>query len=245
MEKKVNVKKILKTTANVLLTIFIVLCVIGIFFTISSKKSGDDASTIFGVQFRTVLTSSMEKCDEFDASGYDIKDIPVDSLVVVKTVPTEKEKAYEFYKSLEVGDVLTFKYVYETQLTITHRIIEIKEIDGGFIIKLQGDNRTDKQGGLVQTINTSIDSTNYVIGKVVAKSYAIGLFLTAVKSPVGIICIIIIPSLILVVLEVIKIVGIVNSDKKKKIEEELSELEELRLKVKQLEEENSNLESET
>ena len=244
MEKKVNVKKILTTVANVVLTIFIVLCIIGIFFSISAKKSGDDAVTIFGMQMRTVLSPSMEKCEEFDASEYDVKDIPVNSLVFVKTVPTDKEEAYEFYESLEVGDVLTFKYVYDTQLTITHRIIEIEEIEGGFIIKLQGDNRTDEQGGLVQTINTSTDSLNYVIGKVEGQSYALGLFLTALKSPLGIIFIIILPSVIVIIMEIIKIVGIVNADKKKKIKEDLSELELLREKLKQLESEKENAQKE-
>ena len=244
MEKKVNVKKILKIAINVLLYVFIAFCVVGIFFSISAKKSGDDATTIFGMQMRTVLSPSMEECDEFDASGYDIKDIPVNSVVFIKTVPTDKEKAYEFYKGLEVGDVLTFKYVYDRQVTITHRIIEKEEIDGGFIIKLQGDNRTDEQGGLVQTINTAIDSPNYVIGKVVGKSYALGLFLTALKSPIGIIFIVILPSIIVIILEVIKIVGLLNGDKKKKLKEDLSELEMLRQKLKEIEAEKENTETE-
>lgn len=243
MSKKETVKKVLSIIANVALTVFVVFCVFGIFFSITAKKSGEDASTIFGMQIRTVLSPSMEKCAEFDASGYEIKDIKVNSLVFIKTVPTDKEDAYEFYKSLEVGDVLTFKYVYERQLTITHRIIGIEEIDGGFKIELQGDNRTDEQGGLVQTIDTSIESTNYVIGKVVGKSYAIGLFLTVLKSPIGIIFIIILPSVILIVLEIIKIVGVINGDKKKKIQEDLSELEMLREKLKQIEAEKENSET--
>lgn len=243
MNKKSTLKKVLSITLSVILYVFIALCLVGIFFSVTAKKRGDDAVTVFGMQMRTVLSPSMEKCDEFDASGYEIKDIPVNSVVFIKTVPTNEQEAYEFYKDLEVNDVLTFKYVYDRQLTITHRIIEKEAIDGGFIIKLQGDNRTSEDGGLVQTINTAIDSPNYVIGKVVGKSYAFGLFLTALKSPIGIIFIVILPSIIVIVLEIIKIVEIVNGDKKKKLKEDLSELEMLRQKLKQIEGEKENSEA--
>ena len=68
----------------------------------------DGAVNFFGYEMRTVLSDSMEKCDETDVSGFEIKDIPVKSLVFTETVPTG-EAAEEWYANLKVGDVLTFK----------------------------------------------------------------------------------------------------------------------------------------
>jgi hypothetical protein len=138
MSKKNVVKKVFKIVSNVALYLFIALCVFGVVLSVSAKKKGEDASTIFGYQMRFVLTESMEKCDQTDVSDYKIKQIRQKSLIFVKTMPTDPNEQDEFYRDLKVGDVLTFKYVYASQVTITHRIVEIYEKPtGGFIIHLE------------------------------------------------------------------------------------------------------------
>ena len=84
---------------------------------------------------------------------------------------------------------MTFKYVYARQETITHRITEITEKPaGGYVIKLEGDNKNSDTETLAQTIDTSLaDSPNYVVGKVTGQSYVLGLLITALKSPVGLV----------------------------------------------------------
>ena len=241
MGKVQLLKKIGKVTANVLLYVFIAVCVLGIFMTVSSKKSGDDATTLFGMQMRLVLTESMEKCEETDVSGYDIKDIPKDSMVFVDIVPEDPDEAAEWYADLKIGDVLTFKYVYVKQVTITHRITGIRANgDGGYTIRLEGDNKNSDSETLVQEINTSKkNSPNYVIGKVTGQSKLLGSVVSAMKSPIGMILIVILPSLIIVVMELFKIANMFTADKKKKEREELerkqNELDELKRRLAELE----------
>ena len=241
MDQNKKLKTVLNIISNVVLYCFIFVCLVGVILTITAKKDADGTATVLGTQIRTVISPSMEKCELTDVSGYKIKDIPVNSLVFIQVVPTDADKAADWYDDLKVGDVLTFKYVYTRQETITHRITAIKEKPtGGYIIELEGDNKNSDNKTLTQVIDTSIaDSPNYVIGKVTGQSYLIGLFITALKSPLGLIFIVIVPSLIIMTLEIIKIIRMYNDEKKKKDQEEKdqqqSELDELRRRLAELE----------
>ncbi len=237
MKTNKKVKKVLNIVSNVVLYMFIIVCILGVIITIMSKKDEDGTATMFGIQMRSVISPSMEECELTDVSKFEIKSIRTKAIVFISVVPEDETAKNEFYKSLKEGDVLTFKYTYITQEVITHRIIDIKENGvGGYIIQLAGDNKNVEDGVLIQTINTSdTASTNYVIGKVVGQSYAFGVFIWALSTPVGLICIVILPSLIIVVIEIIRIVNIVMAGKKKKLAKEREELEELREKLKLLE----------
>ena len=243
MKDNPKLKKILNIVSNVLLYTFIAICIVGVILTITAKKDADGTATIFGMQMRVVISPSMEKCDKTDVSGYDIKDIPVNSLVFIETVPEDKAKADAWYDALEEGDVLTFKYVYTRQETITHRITKIEKTNSGYIIELEGDNKNSDSGVLTQVIDTSDDSYNYVIGKVVGQSYPIGLFLSALKTPLGLILIVIIPAMAIMIFEVVKIIKMYSDEKKKKDEDEKAqqqnELDELRRRLAELESDKS------
>jgi hypothetical protein len=198
-----------------------------------------------GYQMRIVTSESMAKSEFTDVSGYEIKDIPLRSMVFVQVVPDDVDEAEQWYRDLKVGDVLTFRYVYTTQVTITHRITSIREKEtGGFIIELAGDNKNADDSQMVQTIDTSIeDSTNYVIGKVTGQAYLFGVIMSFLMQPVAIVLLIIIPCIIIMVMEILKIFSLVNSDKKNKELEEIkkkdSELDELRRKLAELEKKTS------
>lgn len=241
MEKTQVIKKVGKIAANTLLYIFIAVCLFSVILTISSKKHADGTATIFGKQMRSVLSPSMEKCEATDVSDYEIKDIPTGSMVFIEVVPEDPEEAAQWYAHLKIGDVLTFKYVYVKQETITHRITGIRQNpDGGYTIRLEGDNKNSDSDTLTQTINTSEkNSPNYVIGKVTGQSYLLGLFVKTMKSPAGLICIVIIPSLIIVILEILKIIKLLGADNRKKEQEEkertANELDELRRRLAEYE----------
>lgn len=245
MQKTKVLKKAFKIAADVVLYAFILLCLFSVILTITAKKSSDGAATIFGQQMRYVQTESMAKNEEtYDRiSQYEIKDIPIYSMVFIEVVPEDKTEAEKWYDELEVGDVLTFKYVYVRQETITHRLIK-KEANGngGWILTLDGDNKSEGAESSVQVINTSDDpdtAQNYVIGKVVGTNYLFGLFITTLKHPAGIVCLIILPALLILFFEVFKVSRLINADKKKKDNEEkkkqLAELEELRQRLAELE----------
>lgn len=229
------IKKIFKITSDILLYCFIFLGLITIIITLSSKKDIDGATNIFNYQLRLVITDSMAKCSETNVSKYKIKSIPKNSLVLIKKIKDND------YKKIKEGDVLTFRYLYTEQVTITHRVKSIVEKDtGGYIIELVGDNKTGESELLVQTIDTSIEeSPNYIIGEVVYTSIIIGFILNMLKSSLGIVFIIIIPSFIIILLEVIKIINITIIEKRKLAERKANEKEqeilELKKKLKEME----------
>jgi uncharacterized membrane protein len=238
---KEKMKKIGGIALDVLLYIFLAVCAFMVLITLMSKRDSDGAAEVFGYQMRIVISDSMAESEFTDTSAYQIKDIPVRSMVFVKVVPDDPAEADEFYRGLKVGDVLTFRYVYTTQVTITHRIISIEEKDtGGFIIELAGDNKNSDDGQLKQIIDTSIpNNTNYVIGKVTGQAYLFGLVMSFFMQPAGLLLLIIAPCLIIIILEVLKIIKVIGEDKKKMDQEEKQkkddELEELRRRLAELE----------
>ena len=221
-------KKAAMMMGNVLFYIFLVICAFSVLFTIFSKKDVDGAAEIFGMQMRVIATDSMDKCNLTDVSAYKIKSLPPRTMVFIDKVPSIHQRAQDWYGSLRVGDVLTFRYVYTSQVTITHRITSITEKpDGSFIIQLTGDNKSAKTGQLTQTIDTSVkDSPNYVVGKVVGKSYGLGLFVSLLKSNVGLVCIVIVPCLLIAILEGMKLYELLAESKKQKAEARKEEQEE-------------------
>lgn len=233
-----KVKKIGNIIVSVLMYVFLCICILAVFFTVTARNGADGTAEVFGYQMRIVTSDSMDKCEYTDVSGFEIKSIPIRSMVFVKVMPDGEAEADAFYRSLKVGDVLTFRYVYNTQVTITHRITSIVENDeGGFTIKLAGDNKTSESDQLEQEINTARpNNPNYVIGKVTGQSYLFGVIMTVLTSTLGIVLIIITPCAIIILLEVVKIVRMLTLEKKKKENAQMqSEIEELRLKLAELE----------
>lgn len=215
-------KNVFSIIVNVLLYLFLALCVFLLVIAISSKKDSDGAATVFGRQIRLIRSDSMTESESTDVSEFEIKDLPIKTLIFIETVPEDQDEKADWYADLEVGDVLTFRYVYVSQETITHRITSITEKEtGGYIIELQGDNAASGTHAGVQTIDTSeAESPNYVIGKVTGSSRLLGLLVYALKTPVGICCIVIVPCVIVIGIEIVRIVSVFNEEKRKKAKEE-------------------------
>ena len=239
--QKAKVKKIGNIVLNVLMYVFLAICVFAVLLTVLSKRDSDGAAEIFGYQLRVVTSDSMGACELTDVSDFEIGAIPIRSLVFVKVMPEDDAEADEWYRGLEVGDVLTFRYVYSTQVTITHRIVSITEKPtGGFEIALAGDNKNSEDGQLVQIIDTSIpNNTNYVIGQVTGQAYLFGVILSFLMAPLGIILVIILPCFIIMLIEIIKIIKTLSADKREREKEDKEnkekELEELRRRLAELE----------
>ena len=87
---------------------------------------------------------------------------------------------------------------------------------------------------------------NYVIGKVVGQNYALGALIHALKKPVGLICIIIVPCIVVIILEVLRIVNVLNEDKKQKVKaeqaEKQNEIDELKKMVARLQQAQGSVE---
>ena len=220
---------------NILSYCFIFIAAIFTITTINLKENPKDGLTIFNHQMMVVETESMEKNELVNVDEYEIKSIKKNSLIIVKII--NENDPYSFYKEIEINDVLTFKYMIgNKQEIITHRVINKTPKEGGFIFELRGDNINKDGTTSTQMIDTTEeDSFNYIIGKVEVTSYFLGLVLTTLKSQIGIIGVVIIPSIILIFFEIIKIINEINKDKIQKSKEKDQELLELKQKLIELE----------
>ncbi len=239
---KCTVKKVGESLFGIFLWTFLLLALLSLVLTLVSRKDEDGTAEIFGYEMRIVTSDSMAACEETDVSAYEIGSIPIRSMVFVTLVPEENTDAW--YRSLRVGDVLTIRYVYTHQVTITHRITSISEKEtGGFVISLAGDNKSGSTEQLYQTIDTSVpNSMNYVIGKVTHHSYLLGFLVSIMKTPLGIIFTVILPCLIIILREILRIIGILQADRSRQLAEveasKDAELASLRARLAALEEQS-------
>lgn len=242
MDKGKKIKKIARILANILFVAFLAVAIFSVIITLVSKKDSDGAAEIFGHQLRIVTSESMAKCDATDVSKYEIGSIPIRSMVFIEVEPEDEDEAERWYADLKVGDVLTFKYVYSTQVVITHRIVSIEEKKtGGYIIELEGDNKNGDPNILRQRIDTTTQSSvgNQVIGKVVGKSIVLGGIISIAQEPLGIVLMIILPCLLIIIFEIVKIITVVNEEKRKAVladsNKKDDEIEALKRKLAELE----------
>lgn len=242
---KQKVLRALQIAGDVLFCLIIAFALFVLIISVSAKRDADGTANVFGYQLRFVRSGSMEKCDQTDVSGYNIKSIPVKSCVFIKKAPApeDQQALNEWCSALSVGDVLTFQYskygaANIQDKVITHRIVKIEPKEGGYIITLEGDNKNDTGSVGQQVIDTTkADGLDYIIGKVEGQSYFLGLCVYALKTPVGLIFIIIVPCMIVIAYEVIKIITVLNKDKKDRQQQEKTAKEdEIALLRKQLEE---------
>ena len=186
------------------LLVLFMLLTITLTFIFRITNSG--AIDIFDYQLYKVLSGSMENTKT--NLDYPIKNIERNSLIVVKKINQ--------FDELKIGDVITFKYVVaDNQETITHRIIDIKAKDNGYLITTKGDNVSSGNVEVIDT-NETYTSFNYIIGKVVWKNKFLGNLLTIISNRIGILCLIIIPSMVLLLVEIKKIVISLLTTKKNK-----------------------------
>lgn len=242
---KQKVLKALQIAGDVLFCLIIAFALFVLIISVSAKRDADGTANVFGYQLRFVQSGSMEKCDQTDVSGYKIKSIPVKSCVFIKKAPApdDQQALNEWCSALSVGDVLTFQYskygaANIQDKVITHRIVKIEPKEGGYIITLEGDNKNDTGSVGQQVIDTTkADGLDYIIGKVEGQSYFLGLCVYALKSPVVLVFIIIVPCMIVIAYEVVKIITVLNKDKKDRQQQEKTAKEdEIALLRKQLEE---------
>ncbi len=141
-----------------------------------------DSFDLSDTEVRVVVSNSMdgEPRDEFD-----IETIPVGSMVFIEKVP-EGPYAYDFYTSLEVGDVVTFHFknpVTRENMVVTHRIIDISNHNGDIRFTMAGDAiKDDPTNSSVQVVDAS---SGDMIGKVTGVSPTLGSVMTYISSAEG------------------------------------------------------------
>lgn len=118
---------------------------IGAFF-IKGKNTDDGPRSLFGYSVFLVLTSSMEDT------------LPKNSFVITKNVKTD---------TLNIGDDIT--YLYQKGTTITHRIVEITELDNK-----TGTRSFRTKGTMNEQMDRETVYPQNIVGKVIYHNYKLG-----------------------------------------------------------------------
>ena len=125
-------------------------------------------------------------------SGSMLPEIAIKDIVVTKKVPAEE---------LEVGDIITFiapdsRY---GGISITHRILDkyYDEALGSYTYRTKGDNNNVADSSLVPNDN--------ILGKVILKIPKLGYLQDLLASKVGLILVVLIPSLAILSYDIMKV----------------------------------------
>ena len=172
----------MKVTRKGLIGLAVALVIIVPVFGYLCHLNGGSANFL-DTEVRVVISSSM---DGEPREEYEIETIPVGSLVFIHKAPSGMEDAYGFYKSLKVGDVVTFHYtnpVSRENMVVTHRIVEIANSGGDIKFTMAGDSiRDDPTNSSIQVVYAS---SGDMIGKVVGVSPELGSLVVYLSSASG------------------------------------------------------------
>ena len=187
--RKTRFAKILSVSTTVLLIVAVVFC-FTVVFQIQTKRY----VSIFGFSVFRVVTDSMEPA------------IPVGALILNKETDIEK---------IQVGDIVCFRSLesYMNGNIVTHRVVDIKTIDGKIALTTRGDSNNSEDSYYVVADN--------FIGKVIAITGEDSFLLNAysvLTSGIGFFTLIIIPVVILS--------AIILHENLKKIQREMKKLRE-------------------
>ncbi|WP_020061775.1 signal peptidase I SipW [Bacillus sp. 123MFChir2] len=180
-------KLVWKVISNIISFVLFTIMVVLAFVVISSKASGSDP-TVMGYQFKAVLSGSMEP-----------------TFLTGSVIAIEPTKDGSKYKK---GDVITFKE--KDNKIVTHRIIDVKNINGKVAYETKGDNNNGPDLNPVLPEN--------VIGKYadITAPY-VGYLLSYANSKAGAALLLIIPGVLLLGYSVVTIFGAIrNIDSEKK-----------------------------
>lgn len=171
-------KKIILFCIEICLLLIVVIGIGINFFVI------DDGAITNKYLFYQISTGSMAS----DETNYEISTIEIKDIIVV-----QRNLEEEFYENLKIGDVITFEMDEENSV-ITHRIIEIIQIENGYSITTKGDANYHSE-----TLNT-ID--NKIYGKVVLSSPTLGRLFDNAYNNYFLIVLISVPCLIIIIYEI-------------------------------------------
>ncbi|GAM15445.1 signal peptidase I SipW [Mesobacillus selenatarsenatis] len=160
-------KRTTKIIGNVLYGIVFAALLLMIVMVISSRASGGEPQ-LFGYQFKTVLSGSMEPT------------FKTGSLIVVKEVKDAK--------ILKENDVITFRQ--DEKNVVTHRIVEVVKQGDNVFYRTKGDNNEEADVNPVMTQNVVAKYSGITIP-------FIGYFLNYASTPLGTGLLLIIPGLLL------------------------------------------------
>ena len=148
------------------INIFIIILIVITLLSVVGSKKDFDSSMVKYIPMK-VLSGSMEP------------ELKVGDIVVSKAVDSS---------SIKVGDVITYKMGANT--LVTHRVIEVIEMNGSNFYKTKGDANNVEDSDLVSQDN--------VVGKLALRIPKGGYVVDILTSPIGFIVFFIMPVVVLI-----------------------------------------------
>lgn len=144
-KQKTKTKKIVDIVVNVILWIFVALCVFVTIVAVSASSNAKNVPTIGGKCYLSVLSESMNADKPEGVPADKPKGFKQGSLIVGKYISSD-DSAID---ALSIGDIVTFEWDINKNGTIekgeynTHRIVKIDRDSSGKVtsVTTQGDNR--------------------------------------------------------------------------------------------------------
>ncbi len=178
-------KKIIKVFSNSIFTLLIIFLILSAFMSIGAKKNRDGVPSILGYKPMTVLTGSMAP-----------KINPGD-MIIDKSVNPE---------SIKVGDVVTYRV--NSNMLITHRVIEIVNKEGKSAFKMKGDANNVEDNNLV--------TEEQLIGRYSFRIPYAGYVANFARSIYGFVLLILVPAALLIYDQVKTVLSEMKKEKDKK-----------------------------
>lgn len=180
-------KKLSKIISNILFWILMGVIILLVFYIVTIK-----------------IYAKQNRLDEIKFNMYTILTTSMEKTIMAGDVVVDYKNKDNIY---ELGDIITF---YSNrgngQITITHRIIDIKIENGKYFYSTKGDNNN--------TADTHYVSQDDVIGKVIFVIPKVGFVQEFILSKVGWIVVIVIPCVGIVVYDLLKVLKISFNKKK-------------------------------
>jgi len=180
-------KKALKWTGNIIFTLLLVMMVILVFFTVSSKFSQDGSSKLASYQLMVVLSGSMSP--EFNAGD-------------VVVVDAKKKTQYN------KGEVITFKDPQDQKKVVTHRIAEVLQNGDQISYRTKGDANNTADSKPVPAAN--------IIGQQKWHIPYLGRVVEFAKTKQGIVLLVVIPGILIIVGEFRRIAKVLTEEVEKR-----------------------------
>ena len=194
--------KVLKIIGNIVLWVFVIFAAVLTIFSISSSKSKSGVPEVFGKMMVSIVSPSMEP------------NIMTGDLIVSDALAGADEKA-----ELQVGDVITFFSDINgdgVEELNTHRIIQVREAQGFYFFRTQGDNND-----LPDETEVRSDS---VVGKYTGTRIpGVGSALMFLRQPMGFLLCIVAPLALFFLYELYRFISLVVSSRAKKLTPEEEE----------------------
>lgn len=154
MEKKKNTRKIIGVIVDVIIWVFVILCVGVSIVAVSASTNAKNVPTVGGTCFLNVKTDSMNAAKPADVPTGKPSGFSAGTLLLSKYI-AEDESAVD---ALEVGDIITFEMKLDSSNTVdynTHRIIAVERNENGALLSVttKGDNNELADGSQVSRSN--------------------------------------------------------------------------------------------